>query len=102
MNILESLGLNIPFEELTEDERKSYMDWMKVLKGQPVTLEQIKDFVTKLRLAVDSELASEKLNPKQDLFIKARLKCYITLEAFLNGPEQAKKAMESYIKHKQV
>ena len=64
------------------------------LKKSVVTVESIKTYIKTMRDAVETELAVTGLNSKQDTFLKARLRNYMLLEAFLSTPERAKKALE--------
>jgi hypothetical protein len=92
---LEALGMK--FDDLNSAERDTYFGWLKVLEKQNVKIEDVRSFITHLRQAVDNELALHNLTKSQDLFLKARLKNLILIEGFLTGPEQARKALESYI-----
>jgi hypothetical protein len=92
--ILELLGLK--WEDLNTAERETLMSWVKAANSKQVGRNEIKEYVQRLRMDVDNQLATEKLNKKQDLFLKARLKNLILLEAFMIGPEQAKKSLEMY------
>ena len=100
MDILEEIKsrLGLSFDELKYAERETVMGWMNDLDKQKVTPETILSYIVSLRRAVDNELATHNLSKNQDLFLKARLKNLILLEGFMKGPEEAKKALENYVK----
>jgi hypothetical protein len=100
MDVLEEIKsrLGLSFEDLKSAERDTLMGWLNALDKQQVTPESILSYVSRLRQIVDTELATHKLSAKEDLYLKARLKNYILLEAFLRGPAEAKKAIEMYVK----
>ena len=93
--LLEKAGLT--YEELTKVERDTLNQWMDSLQKSKVSLSNVKAHIVSMRDAVEMELTKTDLNTKQDLFLKARLKNYMLLEAFLTSPEKAKEALERAI-----
>jgi len=85
---------NLKYEDLNVGERETLHSWMEALNDKKVTLESVKDYIVSMRSAVESELTKTGNETKQDLFLKARLRNYMLLEAFLLTPEKAKKALE--------
>jgi hypothetical protein len=90
--ILEKLGLK--YEELNSAERDTLNSWMEGLSKNQLSVEKIREYVSSMRDSVEVELADTKNGSKQDLLLKARLKNYMLLEAFLLTPEKAKAALE--------
>lgn len=93
--LLERVGLK--YEELTSAEKETYNNWMEALQKRKVTIPLIKEYIGKMRESVETELTTTTHNSKQDIFLKARLRNYLLLEAFLESPERAKKALENAI-----
>jgi len=93
--VLEKLGLK--YEDLNATERETLNSWLDALGKSQLTIESIKGYVSAMRDAVEQELAKAELNTKQDTFLKARLRNYMLLEAFLSTPEKAKAAIEKSV-----
>jgi hypothetical protein len=93
--LLEKIGLK--YEDLNSAERETLNTWTEALEKNKLTLEGVKTYISSMRDAVDQELTKTDYNSKQDLFLKARLRNYMLLEAFLSTPEKAKKAIEKSI-----
>lgn len=85
---------NVKYDDLTNDERETFNSWIKVLSEKKITVESIKENITAMKMAVEQELCKVSHNNKEDIFMKARLRNYMLLEAFLESPEKAKKALE--------
>lgn len=92
---LEQQGINI--EELNAIEKQTYFEMLDAVQDSQLTPEKLKDYILNMRSAVEEELIKTDLNSKEDQFLKARLKNYMLLEAFLTSPERAKKALEDAI-----
>jgi hypothetical protein len=90
--ILQRVGLK--YEDLRADERETLNSWMESLQQSSLTTEKIKEYIKSMRDSVETELTTTEHNSTQDLFLKARLRNYMLLEAFLSTPEKAKKALD--------
>lgn len=90
--VLERAGLK--FDDLTKVERETLYSWMDSLKKSGLSIENIKQYISSMRGSVEEELCDASLGTKQDLFLKARLRNYKLLEAYLSTPEKAQKALE--------
>lgn len=88
---------NIKYENLTTAEKETLENWEKALKATQVTPEKIRDYIGAMIAGVENELAAYDLPKEKDLLLKARLRNYLLLRAFLTGPEKARKAMEEAI-----
>src|SRR5574340_255206 len=98
---LEERGLT--FEQMKDEERALYMKWVNALSQKELTIEEVQGFIRNLITAVENELANSDITSygifgiffywrkNKDLFLKARLKNLILLEAMLSGPARAKK-----------
>lgn len=85
---------NLKYEDLNSVERETLNSWLEVLDKNKLTLESIKTYIASMRDAVEQELTQTGHNSKQDIFLKARLRNYMLLEAFLSTPERARQALE--------
>jgi len=91
-DILKPTGLD--YEKLTNEERETLHSWLNVLNKSKLTLEGVKTYIASMKDAVEKELTKHTLDYNQDVFLKARLRNYLLLEAFLSTPEKAKQAIE--------
>ena len=88
---------NLKYDDLTSAERETLNTWMEALDKNKITLENVKGYIASMRDSVEQELTATGHNNKQDIFLKARLRNYMLLEAYLSTPEKAKKALERSI-----
>ena len=93
--ILEKAGLT--YEELTKAERETLNQWMDSLHKSKVSISSVIEYISAMRDAVEVELTKTSNNSRQDLLLKARLKNYMLLEAFLATPEKARQALDRVI-----
>lgn len=93
--ILERLGYK--YEDLSSDEKETLNGWMETLSKNVLTLESVRTYISSMKDSVENELTQTTHNSKQDLFLKARLRNYLLLEAYLLTPERAKKAIEAQL-----
>ena len=85
-------------EDLNASERETYYNMLHSLQQSELTIEKIREYIGSLRDAVENELTKYDLGPKQDIYLKARLRNYMLLESFLQGPVKAKKKLEETLK----
>lgn len=50
-----------------------------------------------MKYSVEDKLTKTTHNSKQDIFLKARLRNYILIEAFLTGPDKAREQLDRAI-----
>ena len=67
------------------------------MRKSGISVQKVKDHISTMKYSVSMELADTKHNSKRDLYLKARLKNYILLEAMLSTPEKAQKALDRAI-----
>lgn len=89
--------LNLKFEDLTREERTTLQGWVDVLQKRAISIEDVRNYVASMRESVENELTKSDLGSKNDLFLKARLRNYLLLEAYLSTPEKAKQALDRMI-----
>ena len=85
---------NLKYEDLSVDERGTLHSWLNALNQGKLTVEKIKTYIASMRDSVEVELTEPNLEEKKDLLLKARLRNYMLMEAFLSTPEKAKQALE--------
>jgi len=85
---------NVKYEDLSVDERKTLNGMLESLGDNQLTVEKIKEYIHTMKDAVEQELTITGNNNLQDAFLKARLRNYMLLEAFLSTPEKARIALE--------
>ena len=91
--LLEKYG--VKHEELRPDELETLNVWLEAIQKGQLSLEKLREYISVMKGAVEDDLTSTKHNSKQDLFLKARLRNYLLLEAFLSTPEKAKKQLDN-------
>lgn len=117
--ILQKIG--IPYEDLTTAERETLMEWTKVLDSNQLDVGAVKQFVHQLKQSVQSELEKAKqetpatwlsalalfipfygllkkwYQDEHKLYLEARLRNLMMIEAFLIGPKKAREALDRAI-----
>lgn len=88
---------NLKYEDLGSDEKETIHSWMSRLQEGQMSLEKVRDYIESMKMSVESELTSVSHNSKQDIFLKARLRNYILLEALLSNPEKAQAQLDRMI-----
>ena len=90
--ILQKTGLK--YEDLTSQEKETFHSWVDAMRETGVSVTKVKDHIESMKYSVEMELGDTKHNSKRDLYLKARLKNYMLLEALLSTPEKAQKALD--------
>lgn len=93
--MLQKVGMK--YEDLNAVERETAFAWEESLNKTEVTVIKVREYIQAMRDAVETELSVSSLGSKQDIFLKARLRNYMLLEALLTSPEKARKAIERSI-----
>lgn len=117
-DLLSKVGLK--YEDLSAVERATLEQWLKVLDSNQLSTETVQSFVHQLRDGVESELSTIKETPQnwigvlalfvpfyglikkwyQDqnrIYLEARLRNLVLIEAFLISPKKARQAVERAI-----
>lgn len=84
---------NLKYEDLKPVEKETLNTWLDALKQGQLTIEKVRDYIRTMRDSVEHELTKSSVGNKDDLFLKARLRNLMLLEAFLSTPEKAKQAI---------
>lgn len=94
---LKQLGIN-DYSELSEEEKKTYHQWLKALEQREVTLSDVKGYIRDMKYAVAEKLADTPESEKNaNILLKGRLKNYILLEGFLTSADKARQQLEKHI-----
>lgn len=93
--VLEAAGIK-DFDELRDFEKADYFRLLEISEAGKITLEDVKASIKRMREGLEFALATEDLSERKDLFLKARLKCYILLESVFDKPERARQILEQY------
>jgi len=90
--VLEKIGLK--YDDLSKVELETFHSWEEALVKSQVTVESIRKYIKAMRDSVEQELTVSNIKTKQDIFLKARLRNYMLIEAYLSTPEKAKEALD--------
>jgi hypothetical protein len=101
---LKRLGVE-SYSDMTDEEKSTYQGWLRQMSAD-LTVGDVRVHIENMQRAVTIELADEpeyvyskilpflkRPNPK-NVHLKARLKNYLLLSAFLATPEQARDALQ--------
>lgn len=106
-NLLEKIG--VKYEDLSSEEKETYKKWLSVLDTKPLTIEDVKFYLEQAKNNVSMELADcdefDRFGPfkwvsRKHVGLKARLKNYLLLEAFLQSKEKAKNSLEKSLEQR--
>ena len=86
---------NLKYDDLKPAERETLNGWMEALEKNQLSVEKIRVYISSMKESVEQELTKVGHESKQDLLLKARLRNYMLLDAFLTSPEKARKALEA-------
>jgi hypothetical protein len=87
----------VKYEDLKREERETYLSWLEALEKNQLSIDKIRGYIQAMRSTVEQELATAKLGTKDDMFLKARLRNYLLLEAMMSTPEKARQQIERAI-----
>jgi hypothetical protein len=96
--LLEKMGLK--YEDLSVAERETYNSMLVAVQKSELSIPKIKDFISSLKTTVENELTKPDVPDRQDLFLKARLRNLMLLDAMLSTPEKAKRALEDSLRYR--
>lgn len=94
---------NLKFEDLTSVERETFLTWLDALQKNQLSLDKVREYIHVARAAVEEQLINEpefiriflfKVENRKQILLKARLRNYMLIEAFLSSPEKAQEAIE--------
>jgi uridine kinase len=103
-SLLSKLGLT--YEELSSEEKETFRQWSEQLNSNPLTVDDIKFFIKRLKDIVSNELVDApeyeyilifRIPNRKHVLLKARLRNLLLIEGFLEGKERAKKVLEAQL-----
>lgn len=94
-NLLDKLGLK--YENLTEEEKKTYTEWSQTLSQPDVSIDDLKKFIPLQLEILEREQSSYENTEKKDLYLKAAIRNLKMIHAFILGPEQRRKWLEQHL-----
>lgn len=106
MNAVDTIleKLNLKYEQLTKEERATYERMLADVRQNQLSIDKLRGYIRDMRSSVEMKLTEEAMkhpsfwtflfNFRNDLSLKARLRNYLLLEAFLDSPKKAEAALE--------
>lgn len=91
-DILKRFG--VKYEDLNSAERETLDTMLGALQQSELTVAAVKNHISVMKDSVEQELSKVGHESTQDIYLKARLRNYLLLEAFLTSPEKARAALE--------
>lgn len=85
-------------ETLTDDEEKFLLSMDELEEKSQLSLDDIKNHIDVMLHSVCEELCKVDLSDKQDKYLKARLKNYLTMEQLFSNIDRNKDVLERYKK----
>jgi len=92
----------VKYDDLSLGERENLFRMVEVLNKSALTMDRWREFIKHMKEEVEKELVNEpefnrififKVDNRRQIYLKARLKNYLLLEAFLDTPQKAKEAV---------
>lgn len=93
--LLERLKLN--YEDLTDEEKKTYTEWSQTLSQPEITIDALKTFIVQQLSLLETQQNDYQNSKDKDLFLKAQIRNLKMIQSFINGPEARRKWLEDHI-----
>lgn len=97
-NYLRTLGVK-SYDELTQEEKKTYAEWESTLNGRQVTSSEVRQFLDLELEEATVKLVTQKLGEREDIFLKMKVEFIRKLTAVLDAPKREKDQVEQLIKN---
>lgn len=97
-NLLEKL--NLSYDKLTAEEKKTYEQWSQILTQKEVTIDDLKKFLPSYIDRLEYDLNSYDNSEKKDLYLKAAIRNAKMMLAFITGPEKRREWLEKHIEQR--
>jgi hypothetical protein len=94
--LLEKLGLR--FEQLTDEEKKTYQTWSEILVAPEPDLDGVKKLVRSENARAHLELENFEIPKDKQLFYQALAHLTGVLEKFISTPANQRDALRSHLK----
>lgn len=93
----------VKYEELNQLEKEEYDKLYSSFRNKQISLEDFRVHISTMKNGVALELAElSNDQTERNTYLKARLKNYILIEAFLDTPAKAKEAFDKAMKNIKV
>lgn len=89
--------LGVSYDQLSDEERRTFNTWSDALSGRRLTDEDVKNFFDTELLDIMSKLRTTKLDSREDTFLKMKLDFIMRTKDFLASPEREKLMVERQI-----
>jgi hypothetical protein len=93
---LKKLGVS-SYNDLNEEERKTFRDWENALQGRRLTDEDVKVFIETEKERCTTAILNPEVSKEVDTFYKMELDLLRRIENFLNSPKLEKELLEKQI-----
>lgn len=102
--ILSKAGLT--YEELNATERETLYSMLDAVNKSAITINKFRDYIQTMRDSIEVELINEpefhrvflfRIENRKQILLKARLRNYMLIGAFLDSPRKAQEAVERAI-----
>ena len=96
--LLIKLGVS-SYDELTTEERETYRTWSQALQGRKLTDDDVAQFFTLQVEDCVMKLTTQKLNDREDTFLKAKLDLIRQVRNFLDSPRMEREVITRQIEN---
>lgn len=86
------------YEELNEEEKKTYREWEAALAGRQLTEKEVRAFLDREIEESVATLIGKQLSERDDTFLKMKIDFIRKLCTFLDSPKQEQRATEQLLK----
>lgn len=93
--LLQMLGYNLKYDDLTQVERETFHKKLEEIKRNPPSIADEREHIRIMKESVERELTKTTNTKEEDILLKARLRNYSLLDAFLVSAEKAEKALKN-------
>jgi hypothetical protein len=91
---------DLSYDQLTPPERQTFHSWLDGLRKNQLTVADIHKYITQLRDQVEGELTKPNLTPREDIYLKARLRNLLLLDSMLSLPVKAEELLRKQVSSK--
>lgn len=97
-DLLKLFGVkDLSYDQLTPAERATFHTWVDNLKKNSLSVTDIHGYIQQLRDAVETELTKPNITPRDDIFLKARLRNLMLLDSMLSLPAKAEQLLKRQV-----
>ena len=89
--------LGVSYDQLTDEERRTFNAWQDALSGRKLTDDDVARFLNGEYDDAVKKLSSATLNERTDTFLKMKVDFIIKVKEFLATPEREKQMVERQI-----